>query len=129
MSRRTNAAVSLKLDSSPKPESKTGQQKRGFNPTRLLTSPNLFSFLLGFILSSFVWMSMWSTQVTEETSKLEVEQQKKLHRAAIVVPFRDRFDELENFVPHISQYLTRKSIPHDVKTFYLTAFSPLRHLK
>ena len=32
------------------------------------------------------------------------------HKLAIVVPFRDRFDELLLFVPHMSKYLSAKSI-------------------
>jgi xylosylprotein 4-beta-galactosyltransferase len=32
------------------------------------------------------------------------------HKLAVVVPFRDRFDELLKFVPHLSQFLASKSI-------------------
>lgn len=36
------------------------------------------------------------------------------HRLCILVPFRDRFDELMVFVPHMYDFLTRKNIQFDV---------------
>lgn len=35
-------------------------------------------------------------------------------KLAILVPFRDRFDELLRFVPHISAFLTRQQIPFHI---------------
>lgn len=32
------------------------------------------------------------------------------HKLAVIVPFRDRFDELSRFVPHISRFLDRQGI-------------------
>ena len=34
------------------------------------------------------------------------------HRLAIIVPFRDRFDELLEFVPHMYAYLNAQKIRH-----------------
>ena len=36
------------------------------------------------------------------------------HRLAVVVPFRDRFDELQEFVPHMHQYLNQQHIRHKI---------------
>ena len=38
----------------------------------------------------------------------------KRHKLAVVVPFRDRFDELLSFVPHISKFLENKSIDFNI---------------
>lgn len=35
-------------------------------------------------------------------------------KLAILVPFRDRFDELLQFAPHMNKFLTRQSIPHHI---------------
>ncbi|XP_064630880.1 beta-1,4-galactosyltransferase 7-like [Lineus longissimus] len=36
------------------------------------------------------------------------------HKLAIIVPFRDRFDELLEFVPHMQKYLTKKKVRHKI---------------
>ncbi|XP_044133294.1 beta-1,4-galactosyltransferase 7 isoform X1 [Bufo gargarizans] len=36
------------------------------------------------------------------------------HRLAILVPFRERFEELLSFVPHMHQYLSEKKIRHHI---------------
>ncbi|ELT90432.1 hypothetical protein CAPTEDRAFT_75285, partial [Capitella teleta] len=36
------------------------------------------------------------------------------HRLAIIVPFRDRFDELLEFVPHMHQFLSAQRIRHKI---------------
>ncbi|XP_054167229.1 beta-1,4-galactosyltransferase 7-like [Oppia nitens] len=36
------------------------------------------------------------------------------HRLAVVVPFRDRFDELLVFVPHLTQFLKEQQIDHKI---------------
>ena len=36
------------------------------------------------------------------------------HRLAVLVPFRDRHEELQEFVPHIHQFLTRQNVHHDI---------------
>jgi len=36
------------------------------------------------------------------------------HRLAVIVPFRNRFEELLEFVPHIHNFLTKKNIPHQI---------------
>lgn len=35
-------------------------------------------------------------------------------RLAIIVPFRDRFDELLDFAPHMSKFLSNQKIPHHI---------------
>ncbi|XP_063800092.1 beta-1,4-galactosyltransferase 7-like [Pseudophryne corroboree] len=36
------------------------------------------------------------------------------HRLAVLVPFRERFEELLSFVPHMHQYLNEKKIQHQI---------------
>ncbi|KAF6080580.1 beta-1,4-galactosyltransferase 7 [Phyllostomus discolor] len=36
------------------------------------------------------------------------------HRLAVLVPFRERFEELLVFVPHLHRFLSRKKIPHHI---------------
>lgn len=36
------------------------------------------------------------------------------HKLAVIVPFRDRFEELMEFVPHLHQFLTNASIAHRI---------------
>lgn len=124
MSKRANAQVSLKLDSSPKQKSGplSTRKDRYYSPctfvSRLipLNRSNIFAFFLGFIASSFVYMSTW-TDLTSSFSSANRTQARPAQigkTAAIVVPFRDRFDELEYFIPHMSTYLASKSIQHHI---------------
>ena len=36
------------------------------------------------------------------------------HRLAVLVPFRNRYEELYEFVPHMHQFLTRQNVQHDI---------------
>ena len=36
------------------------------------------------------------------------------HRLAVLVPFRERFEELLVFVPHMHRFLSRKRIQHHI---------------
>nr|CAG4651225.1 EOG090X0AZ6 [Simocephalus serrulatus] len=36
------------------------------------------------------------------------------HRLAVIVPFRDRFEELMEFVPHMHQFLLNQSVLHEI---------------
>ena len=36
------------------------------------------------------------------------------HRMAIIVPFRNRFEELQEFVPHMKKFLHNQSIANDI---------------
>lgn len=41
-------------------------------------------------------------------------QSSSMHRLAILVPFRDRFQELMVFVPHMHRFLTKQNIDHHI---------------
>jgi xylosylprotein 4-beta-galactosyltransferase len=56
---------------------------------------------------SFETNSLEGVEQNQNFKKVSNDSQRKL---AIVVPFRDRFDELLEFVPHISKFLVRKGI-------------------
>ena len=36
------------------------------------------------------------------------------HRLAVIVPFRDRWEELLQFAPHIHKFLNRQKVAHDI---------------
>lgn len=44
--------------------------------------------------------------------KLNPENGKK--KLAVIIPFRDRFEELLKFVPHLNKFLTAQDIPHHI---------------
>lgn len=68
---------------------------------------NLFFFLLGLVTSNYTFTILFPDLAEPSVQNLT----KSLdHKLAVVVPFRDRFDELILFVPHISKFLDRKSI-------------------
>lgn len=39
---------------------------------------------------------------------------KSEHKLAVLIPFRDRFDELMVIVPHLQRYLQSKHIKHEI---------------
>ncbi|XP_045455387.1 beta-1,4-galactosyltransferase 7 [Melitaea cinxia] len=66
-----------------------------------------FTFIMGCFLASLpiVPSEYTNLQITSTLSK------KKL---AIIVPFRDRFDELLEFVPHMYKFLNKQNIPFHI---------------
>ncbi|XP_055313598.1 beta-1,4-galactosyltransferase 7 [Sitodiplosis mosellana] len=50
-------------------------------------------------------------QIKSDTVDASIELKPKL---AILVPFRDRFDELLQFAPHMMKFLDRQAIPHHI---------------
>lgn len=79
---------------------------------KFFTKNNILIFLFGFLTSSFIFLSFtkFDGGFSIENSSDNTIKTKKDHKLAIVVPFRDRFDELLVFVPHISKFLESKSI-------------------
>ncbi|XP_034837163.1 beta-1,4-galactosyltransferase 7 [Maniola hyperantus] len=63
-----------------------------------------FTFVMGCFLASL--------PITSEKENLQISTSKK--KLAILVPFRDRFEELLEFVPHMHQFLTKQSIPYHI---------------
>lgn len=55
---------------------------------------------------------------------MELVQQSSKHKLAVLVPFRDRFEELLEFVPYLNEYLNRQNIIHDI--FILNQVDTLR---
>ena len=63
-------------------------------------------------------------QLTESVSALRdsvtpsegerVEKETGQHRLAVLVPFRNRHEELQEFVPHVHQFLTRQGVRHEI---------------
>ena len=47
-----------------------------------------------------------------------------VHRLAVIVPLRDRFEELMEFVPHLHSYLSSKKVRH--KFFIMNQVDNLR---
>lgn len=67
-------------------------------------------FIIGILLTNNIledtYMTSKSIQVPPITNKIK----KQEHRLAILVPFRERFDELMTFVPHISRFIKSQGI-------------------
>ena len=49
-----------------------------------------------------------TSNINEKTVKSSV--QKSNHRLAIIVPFRDRFEELLTFAPHMHNFLSKQKL-------------------
>ena len=72
---------------------------------------NLFFFFVGFITNGLLYTSL--TWLNEDTQNKQIESHSN-YKLAVVVPFSDRFDELLQFVPHISKFLDRQSITYKI---------------
>ena len=58
--------------------------------------------------------SLLTTQIQNKDKPREPEEDPSWgpHRLAVIVPFRDRFDELLEFVPHMEKFLNQQKIRH-----------------
>lgn len=63
-------------------------------------------FEIGFVLGELE--NGGSTQLKEQVSSL------KSNKLGIIIPFRERFDELLEFVPHIHSFLENQNIQHEI---------------
>ncbi|XP_036345685.1 LOW QUALITY PROTEIN: beta-1,4-galactosyltransferase 7-like [Rhagoletis pomonella] len=63
-------------------------------------------------------LSRGRTKASSELNKVPVGVQesapKSIHKLAVLVPFRDRFEELLQFVPHMTKFLQRQGIEHKI---------------
>lgn len=73
---------------------------------RLLLRRRIFKLLLIIVSIATLWALIPLWRKPRDGSQLS------RHKLAIVVPFRDRFDELLTFVPHISKFLHRQNIDY-----------------
>lgn len=55
-----------------------------------------------------------TTTVTTGSPALQAEELWEPHHLAVVVPFRNRYEEMMEFVPHIHQFLTRQRVRHQI---------------
>ena len=55
-----------------------------------------------------------SRQGTERAKKEEERRRESPHQLAVVVPFRNRFEELLEFAPHIHQFLNKQGTKHEI---------------
>lgn len=60
-------------------------------------------------IKKFESASHVSTPVVAKVTDTEGE-----HRLAVLVPFRNRHEELQDFVPHIHQFLSRQNVHHEI---------------
>ena len=74
---------------------------------------NLVYFFLGFIVGTVFLVSTYLLVNQIEESPADHRPLVK-HKLGVVVPFRDRFNELATFVPHISRFLDHKSIEFEI---------------
>lgn len=72
---------------------------------------NLFFFFFGLISSNFTFSILFPDLIQSTVENSPISNSKfSNHKLAVVVPFKDRFEELAYFVPHISRFLKSKSI-------------------
>lgn len=50
----------------------------------------------------------------DNDSKEKTIKKENLHQLAVVVPFRNRYEEMMKFVPHIHKFLERQNVSHQV---------------
>ena len=53
-------------------------------------------------------------QIFNHPKSLHRDESKEGHSMCILVPFRDRFEELTEFVPRITEFLKRQNIRHKI---------------
>ncbi|XP_043925373.1 beta-1,4-galactosyltransferase 7 isoform X2 [Protopterus annectens] len=97
--------------------------------SRKCTIFKLFSLCLMIVFLSLLWLQLscpGNTTVakekhlsqkdcpTEKVVLLEDDPSWGAHKLAVVVPFRERFEELQEFVPYIHSFLNRKKIRHRI---------------
>lgn len=72
-------------------------------------------FVLGFVVGSVFLLSTYLLVSGLESARPTLlTRQRPTHKLGVVVPFRDRFNELATFVPHISRFLSRQSIEFEI---------------
>ena len=57
---------------------------------------------------------MESASVLHRSATAEGVEEETGHRLAVLVPFRNRHEELQEFVPHIHRFLARQRVRHDI---------------
>lgn len=81
---------------------------------------NIIFFLIGFCTCGFLFVGFTLNSLESIKSNVKITDKSatsiinEKHKLAIVIPFRDRFDELLTFVPHISKFLNLKSINYKI---------------
>ena len=55
-----------------------------------------------------------ATPSVASTAALKTQPPPPSHRLSVVVPFRDRFEEMLEFVPHIHAFLNRQKVFHEI---------------
>jgi len=79
--------------------------------------------LVLFMISAFFMILLYShiSDLDRQThanyrflGKVKLDQPNSNHKLCIIVPFRDRFDELVTFVPEIHKFLSNQSIDHEI---------------
>lgn len=53
-------------------------------------------------------------QALQKSIQYEISSQKHTKKLALIVPFRDRFEELLEFVPHMYRFLNKQRIPFEI---------------
>lgn len=101
------SSADLKLKNVPRPRAR-------------ISKINALFFVFGFFTSGLICLALViNIDLIELRPHNDINEQKTPknngeHKLAIVVPFRDRFDELQLFVPHISKFLINKKINFNI---------------
>lgn len=104
---------SLKLNKETQTTNKSSLVKNLFTNLKqnIKLKSNLFFFFFGLISSNFTFSILFPDLIQSTIQKTTISNLKySNHKLAVVVPYRDRFEELAHFVPHLSKFLQSKSI-------------------
>ena len=71
--------------------------------------------LIFYILSNNMnWNCECESSVESKRENIISEPLKGDHKLCILVPFRDRFEELLEFAPYINKFLTKQNVDHEI---------------
>ena len=98
-----------------------------------LTKLMVFCILIAFVLIIYQHREQSAFERTIRNPEIMKQHQNQGHLMCILIPFRDRFEELTEFVPRITQFLGHQSIKHKIVVInqvnVKTKFSPMTYIK
>ena len=59
-------------------------------------------------------INLFNGSLQNETKPKTINKEENPHQLAVVVPFRNRYEEMMEFVPHIHKFLKRQNVRHQI---------------
>lgn len=76
-------------------------------------------------------LKVFNTSFQNETKQKAVNKEENQHQLAVVVPFRNRYEEMMEFVPHIHKFLEKQNVRHQILVINQVdkhRYSPVEHV-